>query len=143
MGGTGGAGLTFVGSAASDGCDLALWKALVCWDVVAAQRSSTAEDENSHCALLQQEGLHKARGWANWACWGRVRGGQVESDSVSGYLIHFFSRFTTIFSRFCIRSLTRKYFYVFSDPNINFRTEVRSYPKTVPTFFLKIRVSEA
>jgi hypothetical protein len=56
--------------------------------------------------------------------------------ALSLYLILFFSRFATFFSRFYVRSL--KYSYVFSDPNIHFRTEVRSYPKNVPTFFLKL-----
>ncbi len=36
-----------------------------------------------------------------------------------------------------MRSL--EYSCVFSDPNINFGTEVRSYPKNVPTVFLKNR----
>jgi hypothetical protein len=45
----------------------------------------------------------------------------------------FFSRFATFFSRFYLRSL--EYSYVFSDPNIHFRTEVCSYPKNVPTVF--------
>ncbi len=53
----------------------------------------------------------------------------------------FFSRFVTFFSIFYVRSL--EYFYVFSDPNIHFWTEVRSYPKNVPTSFLKIGASEA
>jgi hypothetical protein len=57
------------------------------------------------------------------------------------YLIHLFSRFTTFFLRFFVRSL--EYSYVFSDLNINFRTEVGSYPKNVLTGFLKIGVSEA
>jgi hypothetical protein len=42
------------------------------------------------------------------------------------YLIHFFLEIRHIF-RFYVRSL--EYSYVFSDPNIHFRTEVRSYPK--------------
>jgi hypothetical protein len=51
------------------------------------------------------------------------------------YLIHFFSRGVTFFSRFYVRSL--EYYCVFSDPNIHFRTEVCSYPKIVSTVFLK------
>ncbi len=47
------------------------------------------------------------------------------------YLIHFFLEICHFFSRFYVRSL--EYSYVFSDPNIHFGTEVRSYPKTVPT----------
>jgi hypothetical protein len=53
----------------------------------------------------------------------------------------FFSRFATFSSRFYVRSL--EYSYLLSDPNIHFRTEVRSYPKNVPTIILKIGVSEA
>ncbi len=53
----------------------------------------------------------------------------------------FFSRFVTFFSRFYVRSL--EYSYVFSDPNMHFGSEVLSYPKNVPTVFLKIGVSEA
>jgi hypothetical protein len=45
----------------------------------------------------------------------------------------FFSRFVKFFSRFYVRSL--EYSYVFSDPNILIRTEVRSFPKNVPTIF--------
>ncbi len=45
----------------------------------------------------------------------------------------FVSRFVTFFSRFYVRSL--EYSYVFSDPNIRFRTEVRSHYKTVLTVF--------
>ncbi len=51
------------------------------------------------------------------------------------YLIRFFSRFFTFFSRFSVRSL--EYFYVFFDPSIHFRSEVRSYPKTDSTVVLK------
>ena len=53
----------------------------------------------------------------------------------------FSSRFITFLSRFYVRSL--EYSYVFADPNIHFRSEVRSYPKNVPTVFFKIGVSEA
>jgi hypothetical protein len=49
----------------------------------------------------------------------------------------FFSRFVTFLSRFYVRSL--EYSYVFSDPNIHFRSEVRSYLKNVPTVFFKNR----
>jgi hypothetical protein len=46
----------------------------------------------------------------------------ADADTGSGI----FSRFVTFLSRFYVRSL--EYSYVFSDPNINFRSEVRSYP---------------
>ncbi len=49
----------------------------------------------------------------------------------------FFSRFVTFFSRFYVRSL--EYSYVFSDPNIDFRSEVRSYPKKSSYVFFKNR----
>jgi hypothetical protein len=65
----------------------------------------------------------------------------VEIVCLTMYLIHFFSRFATFFSIFYVRSL--EYSYVFSDPKINFRTDVRSYPKNVPTVFFKVGVSEA
>jgi hypothetical protein len=47
----------------------------------------------------------------------------------------FLSRFTPFLSRVCVLSLV--YSYVFSDPNIHFWTEVRSYPKNVPTVVFK------
>jgi hypothetical protein len=80
--------------------------------------------------------------WADGLCGaGRAFSWQPSfQTSQRPYLIHFFSRFVTFFSRFYVRSL--EYSYVFCDPNIHFRSEVRSYPKNDPTVFFKIGVSE-
>ncbi len=53
----------------------------------------------------------------------------------------FFSQDLPHFSQILRASL--EYSYVLSDSNIHFRTEVRSYPKNIPTVFSKIGVSEA
>jgi hypothetical protein len=65
--------------------------------------------------------------------------GQVQMClySVCKYLIRFFLEIFHFFSRFYVPSL--EYSFVFADPNIDFRSEVRSYP----TAFLKIGISEA
>jgi hypothetical protein len=83
-------------------------------------------------------------GWAATSCsGGGAPTGARHCYSVTVYLIHFFLEICHFFSRFNVLSL--EYSAVFSDPNIHFRTEVtvRSYPKIVPTAYLKIGVSEA
>ncbi len=51
------------------------------------------------------------------------------------YLIHFFLEIYHFFLEI-LRTFT-EYSYVFSYPNIHFRSEVSSYPKNVPTVLLK------
>jgi hypothetical protein len=65
----------------------------------------------------------------------------MRRQSKSEYLIDFFLEISTFLSRFYVRLL--EYSYVFSDLNILFRREVRSYPKKRSYRFLKIGVSEA
>jgi hypothetical protein len=64
------------------------------------------------------------------------REGSEGSIPLALYLIHFFSGFVTFFSRFYVRSL--EYSYVFSDPNVYFRTSVRSEVRSYPKTFLRV-----
>jgi hypothetical protein len=47
--------------------------------------------------------------------------------------MHFFLKICHLFLEIYVRSL--EYPYVFSDPNIHFLSEVRSYSKNFPTLF--------